>query len=66
MHSSAAMLTEKIQALRPEQVAEVEDFIEFLRLRDRERSLTHSAAAASSAAFETVWANSEDEVYDAL
>jgi hypothetical protein len=66
MHPSVAMLTEKIQALRPEQVVEVEDFVEFLRLRDRERALTNSAAAASSAAFETVWANPEDDVYDAL
>jgi hypothetical protein len=59
-------LAEKIQTLRPEEVAEVEDFVEFLRFRGQERGLTRAAASASAAAFEEVWNNPEDEAYDAL
>jgi len=59
-------LAEKIQTLRPEQVAEVEDFVEFLRFRGQAFGLTRAAAAASVAAFESVWNNPEDEAYDAL
>jgi hypothetical protein len=44
----------------------VEDFIEFLRLRGEERGLTRAAATVSNPAFETVWANPEDDLYDAL
>jgi hypothetical protein len=61
----AAILTEKIQSLTSDQIAEVEDFVEFLRLRGQERGLTCAAESASTAAFETVWSNPED-VYDAL
>jgi hypothetical protein len=66
MHMNGAALTEKIQSLQPEQVVEVEDFIEFLRLRNQDRELTRTVAAASVPAFEKVWANPEDDAYDAL
>lgn len=59
-------LAEKIQALRPEEIAEVEDFVEFLRFRGQDRGLTRAAASASAAAFEAVWNNPDDEAYDAL
>ncbi|MEI9980341.1 MAG: DUF2281 domain-containing protein [Edaphobacter sp.] len=38
-------LSEKIQTLSAEQISEVEDFVEFLRVRGQERELTHAAAA---------------------
>jgi hypothetical protein len=66
MDQNAAALTEKIRLLSPEQAAEVEDFIEFLRFRGQERGLTRAAATASEPAFEAVWSNSEDDAYDAL
>ena len=66
MTRNAVSILEKIQSLSSEQLAEVEDFIEFVRLRGRERVLTRAASAASAAVFAAVWANSEDEVYDAL
>ncbi len=66
MDRHAAMLSEKIRTLNPEQIAEVENFVEFLRLRAQERGLTQTAAAVSSPAFESVWANPEDDAYDAL
>ena len=59
-------LSEKIQTLSSEQIAEVADFVEFLRLRGQEREMTRAAAAISAPAFEAVWKNTEDDVYDAL
>lgn len=59
-------LREKIQTLSTEQIAEVENFVEFLRFRGQERELTRSAALVSTPAFEAVWNNPEDDVYDAL
>ncbi len=59
-------LIEKIEALPAERIVEVEDFVEFLRMREQERTLTRAAAAASAQAFAEVWSNPEDNVYDAL
>lgn len=59
-------LSEKIQTLSTEQMAEVEDFVEFLRMRGQEREMTRAAAATSGPAFEAVWNNTEDDAYDAL
>jgi hypothetical protein len=66
MNSNASALTERIQSLSAEQVVEVEDFVEFLRLRGQERGLTRAASAISAPAFEAVWDNPEDAGYDAL
>ena len=59
-------LFEKIEALPAERILEVEDFVEFLRLREQERAITRAAAAASAPAFAAIWNNTEDDVYDAL
>jgi len=59
-------LIERIQALPPERIAEVEDFVEFLRRREDERALTKAAAAVSAPVFAALWDNPEDEAYDAL
>jgi hypothetical protein len=59
-------LAEKIRALPADKQAEVEDFVDFLRLRDTERELVHASAALSQQAFEQVWNNSEDADYDQL
>jgi hypothetical protein len=67
MSSNASALTQKIQSLSPDQIAAVEDFVEFVRQRrGQERSLTTSAASASGPAFEAVWNDPEDAAYDAL
>jgi hypothetical protein len=66
MSANASALTEKIQSLSADQVAEVEDFVEFVRLRGQERGLTQAATTASGPAFEAIWNNPEDAVYDAL
>jgi len=62
----ADALIEKIQTLPPEQLAEVEDFVDFICLREQQRALTRAAAAASARAFAAVWDNPEDDAYDAL
>ncbi len=66
MSSVSRTLIEKIEALPAERIAEVEDFVEFLRLREEERTLTRAAAAASASGSAEVWNNPEDDVYDTL
>jgi len=56
----------KIRSLPPERVAEVEDFVDFLRQRDEDRSLTDAAARLSEAAFARIWENDDDADYDRL
>ena len=59
-------LLEKIQALPPERIAEIEDFVAFIATRERERSLTRAAAAVSASTFAAIWDNPEDSAYDAI
>ena len=59
-------LIEKIATLPIERIAEVEDFVDFLRSKDQDRALFRAAQAASEPAFAAVWNNPEDDVYDAL
>ncbi len=60
---NAQTLIEKIQTLPPDRVLEVEDFVDFLRLREQERALIRAAAAISAPAFEAIWNNPEDDAY---
>jgi hypothetical protein len=66
MSPSTAHLAEKLEILSPQEMATVEDFVEFLLTRGYERVLAHSAAAVSAPAFQAIWNNSEDDAYDAL
>ncbi len=59
-------LMDKIKALPPERIAEVEDFVDFIRVRVQERALTRAATTASVPTFAAIWNNPEDDVYDAL
>lgn len=59
-------LLEKIRALSPEKLTQVEDFVDFLAARDEDHRLSQAAARMSEAAFARVWDNPEDAVYDAL
>jgi len=56
----------KIRRLPPERVAEVEDFVDFLRLREEGRQLTEAVTRLSEAAFARVWDNPDDADYDRL
>jgi hypothetical protein len=66
MPANTQTLIEKIRSLPPDRIVEVEDFVDFIRLRERERTLVRNAAAASAPAFAAVWNNPEDDDYDAL
>jgi hypothetical protein len=59
-------LLAKIRRLAPERVAEVEDFVDFLRLRDEEQQLTQAASRLSEASFAKVWDHPDDADYDRL
>jgi hypothetical protein len=66
MPADSKSLIEKIEALPAERIAEIEDFVDFIRLREQERALTRAAAAASAPAFASIWSNPEDDIYAAL
>ncbi len=59
-------LLQKLRTLPPEKVAEVEDFVDFLRLREDDRRLTRAAAKLSEESFRRVWENPDDAEYDRL
>ena len=65
MHDTRALI-DMIQALPPERIAEVEDFVAFITAREQDRALTRAAAATSTPAFAAIWNNPEDDAYDAL
>jgi hypothetical protein len=64
--ASPDALAAKIAALPADRIAEIVDFVEFLHERERARSLSRAAAAVSTPTFAAIWANPEDDVYDAL
>ena len=59
-------LIEKLNSLPVNRLAEVEDFVDFLRSREHDRALFQAASGASEPALASVWNNPEDEAYDAL
>lgn len=66
MNAPDQVLFDKIRQLPPQRVAEVEDFVDFLRARDGEQRLSLAAAKTSEASFAKVWDNDEDAVYDRM
>lgn len=60
-------LIDKIRRLPAHRIAEVEDFVDFLRAReDGDRSLSEAATKLSERAFAQVWDNPDDADYDRL
>jgi len=59
-------LIEKLKRLPPERVAEVEDFVDFLRARSSERGAVRAAGRAAEPSFSKVWDNDADAAYDSL
>jgi hypothetical protein len=66
MPADTEALIRKIETLPDERIAEIEDFVDFIHLREQERTFTRAAAAASAPSFAAIWGNPEDDVYDAL
>jgi hypothetical protein len=65
-HNHIRELIDKLEALPPERIAEVEDFIDFIKQRDQDRQLTRAASKAAEPSLRKVWDNPDDAVYDAL
>ncbi len=66
MPANVQTLIDKIHTLPPDRLVEVEDFVDFIRLREQERGLTRDATTASAPAFAAIWNNPEDDIYDAI
>ena len=60
------VLLEKIRALPPEKVTEVEDFVDFLRQRNEDRQLSRAISRLAETSFQQVWDNEDDADYDRL
>lgn len=63
---AAERLIEKLKELPEDRLAEVEDFIDFLRQRLDDRALVAAAARAAEPALAAVWDNPDDAAYDEL
>jgi hypothetical protein len=66
MNTAKHQLIEKILQLPPTRLAEVADFVDFLRTREKDRALTQGAAQAAVTSFAAVWDNDADAIYDSL
>jgi len=66
MNAPDQVLFDKIKQLPPQRLAEVEDFVDFLRAREDDQRLTQGAAKASEASFAQVWNTDEDAAYDRM
>ena len=60
------VILEKLKQLPPDRVAEVEDFVDFLRTRGDAQRLTRAATSAAEPAFKKIWDNPDDAAYDRL
>ena len=56
----------KLQALAPNRLHEMKDFIDFLSQRDSDRQLTQAAIAVSEPALRALWDNADDAEYDEI
>ncbi len=59
-------LIDKLEALPPEKLDEVEDFIDFIEQRNLDRRLTRAATQTAEQSFTQVWDNPDDAIYDQL
>lgn len=66
MTAIAQELIDKLKQLPPHKVAEVEDFVDFLRARQDESRLTRAMSETAEASFAQAWDNDEDAAYDRL
>jgi hypothetical protein len=66
MTALASLLIQKLQRLPAQRLAEVEDFVDFLQMREEERQLVQAAAKVAEARFSAVWDNDEDAAYDRI
>ena len=66
MNTAEHQLIEKILQLPPTRLAEVVDFVDFPRSREKDRALTQAASETATRNFAAVWDNDTDAIYDSL
>ena len=66
MATPAEDILDKLKELPADKLAEVEDFVDFLRMRNEERRLAQATTKLSESTFEKVWDNPDDAEYDKL
>jgi len=66
MNASEKILVEKIRQLPAQRLAEVEDFVDFLRAKNEESRFVTSVTKVSEPCFASAWDNDEDAVYDGM
>lgn len=66
MNAAEHQLIEKILQLPQARLAEVADFVDFLRSREQDHALSKAAAQTAIPSFSAVWGNDADAVYDKL
>ena len=66
MDNRVQQVAKKLEHLPPERLAEVEDFIDFLSQKDRERHVRRDFARGAGASFQKVWDSEDDAAYDKL
>jgi uncharacterized membrane protein len=66
MTATEQALIEKIRQLPRQRLAELEDFVDFLRTREDEQRLTQAATKVAEGSFAAVWDNDEDAAYDRI
>jgi len=66
MQSQVENMIKKLDKMSPDRLAEINDFIDFIRVRDQDSRLHKEFAQASESAFAKVWDNDDDAIYDSL
>lgn len=66
MQAQLELVTQKLRTLSNERVAEVEDFIDFLRERDTDQKLVQTTNAVSEPNLTAIWNNDADAAYDRI
>lgn len=66
MQPQVEHMLEKLEHLSSDRLAEVEDFIDFLQQKDQDKRLRQDFTQASEDAFNKVWDNDDDAIYDKL
>ncbi|TAO03282.1 MAG: toxin-antitoxin system, antitoxin component, Xre family protein [Phormidium sp. SL48-SHIP] len=57
-------IVEKLRKIPPDNLHEIENFIDFLSLRYQDRQLVEASKRLSSPDFQDIWDNDEDASYD--
>ena len=66
MQLQVRQMLDKLTHLSPERLAEVDDFIDFIYQREQDSRLRQQLSGGSEVAFNKIWDNDADAIYDTL